>query len=256
MGRVLRFAGQLVPPDLSVEFLRSLAEPLAQTLGISIAGTLIGLVVGGALALLATSVLIFPAAEDPARRSPLGIALRIAAWAASHAVLALLRSIPELLWVLFCIIAVGLGPFAGTLALGLHTAGVVGKLFAETLEEVPERALLGLRACGATPLQILCWGLWPQARGTLATYAMLRWENNLRVSTVVGLVGGGGLGFAMYNSVQLGFYPRVATLILMVYALVAGTDWISDRIRARGRGMDAAAQPGTLRLGEMEAGQA
>jgi phosphonate transport system permease protein len=85
---------------------------------------------------------------------------------------------------------------------------------------------------------------------------MLRWENNLRVSTVVGLVGGGGLGFAMYNSVQLGFYPRVATLILIVYALVAGTDWISDRIRARGRGIDAAAQPGALRLGEMEAGRA
>jgi phosphonate transport system permease protein len=254
--RVLRFAGHLVPPDLSADFLRSLAEPLAQTLGISVVGTLIGLVVGGALALLATSVLIFPPAEDPARRSAVGLALRTAAWAASHAVLALLRSIPELLWVLFCIIAVGLGPFAGTLALGLHTAGVVGKLFAETLEEVPERALLGLRACGATPLQILCWGLWPQARGTLATYAMLRWENNLRVSTVVGLVGGGGLGFAIYNSVQLGFYPRVATLILLVYALVAGTDWISDRVRSRGRGLDAAAQPAAPRLGEMEAGQA
>lgn len=254
--RLVRFAGNLFPPDLSDDFLRSLAGPLAQTLAISIAGTALGLLLGGALALPATSTLVFPPAEDPGAPGAAGRWLRVVAHAAARGALSLLRSIPELLWVLLCVLAVGLGPFAGTLALALHTAGVIGKLFAETLEEVDDRPLLALRAAGATQLQVLIWGLWPQARATLSSYAMLRWENNLRVSTVVGLVGGGGLGFVLYNSVQLGFYPRAATLIALVYALVAGSDLIADRLREGGRGADLGARQPPLRLGEMEAGQA
>ena len=252
-ARLVRFAGQLLPPDLTAPFLRTLAVPLAQTVGISIVGTLIGLLLGGALALPSTATLMFPPAEDPGRRSRAGHLLRWVIYSVSRALLALLRSIPELLWVLLCIVAVGLGPFAGTLALGLHTAGVLGKLFAETLEEVDARSLLALRSSGATPLQVLLWGMLPQARGTLATYALLRWENNLRVSTVVGLVGGGGLGLALYNSVQLAFYPRVTTLILLVYLLVLGTDVISDRVRARGQQL---AQEPERRVRELEAVQA
>ncbi|GAC1343726.1 MAG: hypothetical protein NVSMB23_17860 [Myxococcales bacterium] len=251
--RVGRFAAQLVPPDFSAPFLRSLAGPVAQTLGISVMGTLIGIAAGAALALPSIATLAFPSAEEPGRRSRLAAAGRAAAYAGARLILALLRSIPELLWVLLCILAVGLGPFAGTLALGLHTAGVLGKLFAETLEEVPERPLVALRAAGASPLQVLLLGMWPQARGTLASYAMLRWENNLRVATVVGLVGGGGLGLVLYNSVQLGFYPRVATLILIVYLLVVGTDWLSDRVRARGRPLEAAPARGLRELAAVQA---
>ena len=252
-ARLFRFAAQLWPPDLSAPFLRSLAEPLAQTIGISIVGTLLGLLLGGALALTATATLVFLPAEDPGRRSRLGGALRAALYAASRALLALLRSIPELLWVLLCIVAVGLGPFAGTLALGLHTAGVLGKLLAETLEEVDGRPLVALRAAGAGPLQLLLFGMLPQARGTLATYALLRWEHNLRVSTVVGLVGGGGLGLTLYNSVQLAFYPRVATLVLLVYLLVVGTDLIADRVRARTRQLEEAPDRGARELTAVEA---
>jgi phosphonate transport system permease protein len=127
--------------------------------------------------------------------------------------------------------AVGLGPFAGTLAIGLHTGGVLGKLYAETLEEVPSRPIEALRAAGARPLQILFWGVWPQARAMLASYTVLRWDFNLRVATVLGLVGGGGLGQSIYNNVQLGFYPRVATLIAIIYTLVLGTNWLGDKLR-------------------------
>ena len=148
-------------------------------------------------------------------------------------VLNALRSIPELVWVLLCILAVGLGPFAGALAIGLHTGGVLGKLYAEILEEVPTRPLEALQASGARPLQVLLWGIWPQARPLLMSYTVLRWEMNLRVSTILGLVGGGGLGQAIYNNVQLGFYPRVATLVLIIYALVVTTDWFGDRLRVR-----------------------
>jgi phosphonate transport system permease protein len=128
---------------------------------------------------------------------------------------------------------VGIGPFAGTIALGLHTGGVLGKLYAETMEEVSMRPIEALRSLGARPLQVLFWAIWPQARPLLSSYTVLRWEMNLRASTILGLVGGGGLGQAIYNNVQLGFYPRLSTLILLVYALVLTSDWIGERLRLR-----------------------
>ena len=228
LGHFGRFARQLFPPDLSTAFLASLVEPLWQTVSISVVGTAIGIGLGGVLALPATATLLLDPRDVP---GPVGRAARLLAYSASRLVLALLRSIPELVWVLLCILAVGLGPFAGALALGLHTAGVLGKLYAETLEEVPDGPVEELRAAGATRPQRLLWAMWPQAREMLLGYTLLRWETNLRVSTVVGLVGGGGLGLALYNNVQLGFYPRAATLVLLIYLLVSVTDWLSDRLR-------------------------
>ena len=125
------------------------------------------------------------------------------------------------------------GPFAGTIALGLHTAGVLGKLYAETMEEVPFRPVEALRSLGARPVQLVLWAIWPQARPLLSSYTVLRWEMNLRASTILGLVGGGGLGQSIYNNVQLGFYPRLSTLILLTYALVLTSDWIGERLRLR-----------------------
>jgi phosphonate transport system permease protein len=132
--------------------------------------------------------------------------------------------------VLICIVVVGIGPFAGTLAIGMHTGGVLGKLYAETLEEVPRQPVEALRALGAGPLQLLAWALWPQGKRMLASYTVLRWETNLRVSAILGLVGGGGIGQAIYNNVQLGFYSRLATLLLVIYALVIASDWIGDNV--------------------------
>ena len=123
-----------------------------------------------------------------------------------------------------------IGAFPG---FGLHTGGVLGKLYAETLEEVPVPAVNALRAAGGRLMQILVWGIWPQARPTLVSYTVLRWEMNLRVSTILGLVGGGGLGQAIYNNVQLGFYSRTITIIAIVYGLVIIVDWLGDKLRSR-----------------------
>jgi phosphonate transport system permease protein len=226
-----RFAKQLVPPEIDASFLATLWEPLRQTVAISIAGTAIGIALGALLALPATATLTLWGPNDPDRP---GMALRSlgrAAHAFSRASLALLRSIPEMVWVLVCVLAAGVGAFAGALALGLHTAGVLGKLYAETLEEVPAAPLHELHAAGATRLQRFAWAAFPQAREMLASYTLLRWETNLRVSTVVGMVGGGGLGLALYNAVQLGWYPRAATLIGVVWLLVGVTDALTDRLR-------------------------
>ena len=221
-----RFLGQLFPPDLSPSFLAGVIEPLWQTVAISIVGTLLGIALGALLAIPAAAIDDGDPTSGPAR------ALRAAACMAARFVLALLRSIPELVWVLLCIVAFGIGAFAGAAALGLHTAGVLGKLYADTLEEVPRTPVDELRAAGATPLQQLLWARWPQARETLASYTLLRWETNLRLSTVVGLVGGGGLGLALYNDVQLGWYPQAATLVIVIYLLVVATDFLASRLRA------------------------
>ena len=204
---------------------------LLQTIAIALMGTLIGMALGVVLAVPATSTLAFVQSDSPGRHRVIDRVLRWLFFWSARLVLNILRSIPELVWVLICILAVGIGPFAGTIALGLHTAGVLGKLYAETMEEVPFRPVEALRSLGARPLQVLLWAIWPQARPLLSSYTVLRWEMNLRASTILGLVGGGGLGQAIYNNVQLGFYTRLSTLILLIYAMVLTSDWIGERLR-------------------------
>lgn len=227
---LLRFASGLIPPDLSLSFLRSLWLPLIQTLSISLLGTLLGVLFGAPLSIAASSRLVFVPDGGPERRGAFSLLVRNGVYMGSRLVLSVLRSIPELVWALICIIAIGIGPFAGTIALGLHTTGVLGKLYADTMEEVAMQPVEALRALGASPLQLLLWAIWPQTKRLLGSYTVLRWDMNLRAATILGLVGGGGLGQVMYNDVQLGFYARVATLILFIYALVMATDWAGNKI--------------------------
>jgi len=199
-----------------------------------------GMVLGGILAIPATSTLMFVPPDSPGAGSQARRGLRWSIFWSARLVLNLLRSIPDLVWVLVCILLVGIGPFAGTLAIGLHTGGVLGKLYAEILEEVPMPAVEALRALGGGRLQLLAWALWPQAKQMLASYTVLRWETNLRVSAILGLVGGGGLGQAIFNNVQLGFYSRLATMLLVVYLLVIASDWLGDRVSRRTGGVSDA----------------
>lgn len=238
-ARVGRFVGKMLPPNFEIPFLRSLLLPLVQTIAISVIGTLIGIAIAAVLAIPATSTLSLPESDAAGRGSWMNRAIRRVVYSLTRVILNALRSVPEIVWVLVCILAVGFGPFAGTLAIGLHTGGVLGKLYAETLEEVNVRPIEAMRAIGGRPLQLLVWAIWPQARSTIVSYTILRWEMNLRVSTILGLVGGGGLGQIIYNSVQLGFYSNLATLIVLIYVLVVTTDWISHRLRGH-------ASPSTL----------
>jgi phosphonate transport system permease protein len=223
---MLRFCRGLWPPDFAKEFVLSISPLLMQTLAISVLGTFMGVAIGGILAIPATSTFVFAHPDEPGVWSLPRHGLRWIVFLTARLLLNVLRSIPDLVWVLVCILLVGVGPFAGTLAIGLHTAGVLGKLYAETMEEAPMAPIEGLRSLGAGRVQLLAWALWPQAKRMLGSYTVLRWEANLRVSAILGLVGGGGLGQAIYNNAQLGFYPRLATLLLLVYLLVV----VSDRI--------------------------
>jgi phosphonate transport system permease protein len=226
-----RFIAGMMPPDFGGAFLASLGYLAVQTLAISFLGTFIGVAFGSVLAVPATASLIFLDADAPGHYSPAERGLRWLVYLTARLLLNVMRAIPELVWVLICIVAIGVGPFAGAIALGVHTAGVLGKLYSEVLEEAPRAPLEALYALGARPVQVLLKGVYPQVRSMLLNYTLLRWEANLRVSTLLGLVGGGGLGQAVYNNIQLGFYERVATMVLLIYALVIGGDWVGDRLR-------------------------
>jgi phosphonate transport system permease protein len=201
-----------------------------QTFAISFIGTCIGVFFGSLLAVPATASLAFLNVDTTGHHGFVERSIRFVVYWAARLTLNVMRAIPELVWVLVCILVIGIGPFAGAVAIGLHTGGVLGKLYAEVMEEVPRAPIEGLYAVGARPIQVLLYAVWPQARPMLFNYTLLRWEANLRVSTILGLVGGGGLGQAIYNSIQLGFYQDVATMILLVYGLVIATGWVGDHI--------------------------
>ena len=221
----------MMPPDLRPTFIYKMSYLLLETFAISFIGTCIGVLFGAVLSVPATANLVFVNADETARHGALERSFRFLLYWVARLVLNFMRAIPELVWVLVCILVIGIGPFAGAIAIGFHTAGVLGKLYAETMEEARREPIEALYAVGARPFQVLLCGIWPQAKPMLFNYTLLRWEANLRVSTILGLVGGGGLGQAIYNNIQLGFYPQVATMILLVYVLVVATDWAGDRIR-------------------------
>jgi phosphonate transport system permease protein len=215
----------LLSPEASPSFLGEVARLALQTISISVIGTASGAMLGLLLALPATR--LRAARHESLDRSwSRRIQTEAVFWAA-RMTLNLLRAIPELVWVLICVIAVGFGPFAGSIALGLHTGGVLGKLFAETMEDSPQEQVEAMLALGASPLQCIFWALLPQAWPMMRRYVLLRWDMNLRAATILGLVGGGGLGQALYNDVQLADYGKVSTLIAAVMVLVIGSDWLS-----------------------------
>lgn len=223
---LIRFVRTLLSPEISAPFLNDVGRLALQTISISVVGTASGAVLGLLLAFPATR--FRPARHESLDRSWSRKVQSEATFWTARMSLNLLRAIPELVWVLICVIAVGFGPFAGSIALGLHTGGVLGKLFAETMEESPQEQVEAMLALGASPLQCMFWALLPQAWPMMRRYVLLRWDMNLRAATILGLVGGGGLGQALYNDVQLADYSKVSTLIAAVSLLVIGSDWLSQ----------------------------
>jgi phosphonate transport system permease protein len=225
------FARGLFPPNFGAEFLGGLARPLAETVAIAVAGMGLALALGVPLALGATSPAVRAACGG--RPGPLSRAV----WLGSRLLLALLRSVPEVVWALVFVRAVGLGPAPGVLAIGVAYGGVLGKVFAEILESTPRAAAAALASAGAPPRRALLIGLVPAARPLLASYAFYRFDCALRASAVLGLVGAGGVGQQVELSLKMLAYDEVATEVLLLFALVAGVDlastWARRRLLAR-----------------------
>ena len=213
LAAMARFAAGFLAPELSAKFLARTLQGTLETLAISAIGTLLAVGFGVLLAVPGAGRWGFPAR------------------AAARLLLNFLRSIPELVWAALMVLAAGLGPFAGTLALAWHTTGVLGRLFAETLENTPPDSTDALRYAGSPAALAFLYGTVPSVLPQFTAYVLYRWENNIRMAAVLGFVGAGGLGQMLYVSLSLFKTNEAATIILAMLAIVAVVDALSAGLR-------------------------
>lgn len=212
LGRMAKFVAELTNPSLQPAFLAKLAVATLETLAMSAVGTLLAMILGLLLALPAS------------RTHPQDRAL---ARAPTRLLLNALRSIPELVWAALLLISAGLGPFAGTLALGFHTTGVLGRLFAESIENAPPAPAFALRVQGVPEGRIFLYGTLPTVLPQLLSYSLYRWENNIRAAAVLGVVGGGGLGQMLAFHMGLFQMSETSSVLAAMIVLVCLVDLLS-----------------------------
>lgn len=210
------FMSNLVPPRTEGPLLVQLGWALVETVEIAYAGTLLGALLALPMSILAARSLF------PGR---FGHAVRVA--------LAAVRTIPSLLWALLFVIMVGLGPFAGMLGIAFYSLGYLGKLFAEALEGVDPEILEAHRATGAGRLQVARHAAVPEAANALLSQLLFVFEYNVRASSILGLVGAGGIGFYLLRYLQLFEYERLASALLLLFAFVLLTETLGSWIRRR-----------------------
>lgn len=207
-----KFIGELLSPAVNAAFLQKLAMASLETIAMSALGTLLAAIAGLALALPASRT----HADDRALwRAP------------TRLVLNGLRSIPELVWASLLIISAGLGPFAGTLALAFHTTGVLGRLFAEAIENAPPGPAFALRVQGVPAGRVFLYSTLAQIIPQLLSYTLYRWENNIRAAAVLGVVGGGGLGQMLAFHMGLFHMNETSSILIAMILLVAMVDLLS-----------------------------
>ncbi|WP_339486038.1 phosphonate ABC transporter, permease protein PhnE [Pseudomonas sp. EL_65y_Pfl2_R95] len=215
LSQMSNYATGFFSPDLSAPHLAAITKGSLETLAMSSIGTLLAALLGIVLAL--------PAAGR----------FGWLAMSASRLLLNALRAIPELVWAALVVLAAGLGPNAGTLALALHTAGVLGRLFAEALENVNDEPARAIRLAGGGRAAAFCYGTLPEVWPQLVAYSLYRWENNIRMASVLGFVGAGGLGQMLYFHLSLFQEAQAASVILAMLVLVLAVDALSAWARQR-----------------------
>jgi len=213
-GQVLRVAH---PREDEQRFLAGMARALWTTLRIASLGTALAALIALPLGLLGARSLGAPA--------------RLAA--AARGVLDALRAVHTLVFGLLMVGIVGLGATAGLLAVALHSAGTLGKLLAESIEALDRGPIEAVEATGARPAQVFALGVWPAVRPQFMGHILYIWEFNLRDSTILGLVGAGGLGLLLSEAMSLFQWARLSTLLLAIVLMVTAFDALSRQVRAR-----------------------
>lgn len=212
---IISLTWESLPPNFS-EW-QSWVKPIIDTIAMSIAGTALAITFSLPIALLAAR-----------NTTPHPIIYQIA-----RAVLNFFRSVPELIMGIIFVAAVGFGALPGVLALGLHSIGMVGKFFAEAIEHVSDGPIEAARSTGATPLQVIFHGVMPQVLPQLADVSVYRWEYNFRASTVMGMVGAGGIGFELMASLRLMQYQQVSAILLAILGMVTVVDYFGASLRKK-----------------------
>lgn len=214
LPRMGEFLARLWPPTF--DKFGIIVELLMQTVQMAVLGTLFGAIFSLLISFGAMSTL-----------APRWL------YASTRFVLNVLRSIPELIYALMFVSAVGLGPFAGILALVIGSIGSIGKVYAEAMESVDPGPVDALRSTGANTRQVLAYGVIPQASPLLVSYTLLLFEGNVRGATILGLVGAGGIGMELTTAMRMYDYGHLFAIIISIVVLVTVIDRISAIIRKR-----------------------
>ncbi|WP_438971215.1 phosphonate ABC transporter, permease protein PhnE [Methylophaga sp.] len=210
---IVTLAGESFPPDFTN--FSSWLKPLLDTLAMSVAGT--------AIAVVMSLFIAFFAARNTA---PHPLVYHLA-----RVILNTLRSVPELIMGIIFVAAVGFGTLPGVLALGLHSVGMVGKFFAEAIEHVDEAPVEAAIASGASRMQVLYHAVLPQVLSQMVDISIYRWEYNFRASTVMGMVGAGGIGFELMGSLRIMQYQEVMAIMIVILVMVTMVDAFSGYLR-------------------------
>jgi phosphonate transport system permease protein len=211
-GKVLRVENQR---ETEARYLMGVGKAIWTTFQIATLGTLLAALLGAPLGALAAKNMHAPA--------PI-------AWLARR-LLDISRSIHTLVFGLLIVGIIGLGPMAGILAIAFHSMGTCGKLFGESIETLDMRGIEAVRATGATPAQVMLFGVWPALMPSFVSNHLYLWEYNIRDSTVLGLIGAGGLGLLLSEAVSLFQWGRLATLLITIVLMVIAFDSVSRKIR-------------------------
>lgn len=208
--------GAMFPPSLDSDAIARLPALIAETCAMALFGTVLGGIIAFPLALMSARTIAPPWVALPVRRF-----------------LEALRAVPETVWGLVLVAIAGIGPEAGTIALGLHSAGSLGRLFTESFENVDPAPVLAVAATGARPVAVVAYATLPLASAPIGVHTLFRLEWNLRQATVVGMIGAGGIGQALFEAQQLFFYQAMVAYLLITWVMVLAVDQLSQMTRAR-----------------------
>jgi phosphonate transport system permease protein len=232
LPRTTEFLEKMIPPIGLGTFAKDMGEwywglgkwlnNLLNTLLMAYLATVIGTAIGGALSFLAARNLV----------------KHYATYWITRRVLEIARTVPDIVWALLFVLAFGIGPLPGVLAITMHTVGAQGKLFAEVNENASPLPIEGVRAAGGNWLQEMRFGVLPQVLPNFMSYTFWRIELNVRSATIVGFVGAGGIGHDLFTSIQLLYFADAGAILLIVIVTIMGIDMLSERYRHRLIGKD------------------
>lgn len=215
LSNIHDLASRMLPPDTKV--LPQLAWPMLETLQMALLGTTIPIFLALPLALLA--------AANTSPHRLITVAVRI--------LLNTLRTVPELVWAMLLVSAVGLGAFPGVLALSLHATGGLGKFYAEAIEAVNPGVIEAMEATGASRFKVIWFGILPSCLPVMMSTTLWYWEVNNRSATILGLVGAGGIGLAFTHAIQDFQYRAAVTCLILIVLILTVIDRTSAALRAR-----------------------
>ena len=213
--KIASYFVRMAPPKWS--FAETIWMPAIETVYISVWGNVLATLIGLPLGLLAASNII--------KFAPVRFVAK--------SILNLMRSISELIWAIFFVAAVGLGPFPGAVALGMNYAGILGRLYAEAMENVDPGPVEALQATGAGRIQVILFAIFPQVLPQFVTYMLYWFEVGVRSATVLGMVGAGGIGFELVTTIKLFEFRETGVILLVILGMVTIIDYASTLIRSR-----------------------